>query len=737
MIRLKSPAGRRSQESLCLVGILLSLASCAHIPIRVPSYSVSPAAPSSHLVAGVGIVDITPAAGYPMGGHSLAGRVARGHWMRLYARAFYFRDVTGSSVVFVSCDLAVIPAGLQEMAAAQLHPEVLKARDQSVPDLPVPDIGRDNLVLAGTHTHQSPGNYMSSPFYNGLTSPYPGFDVDLFQFLARRIAEAVYAAKQDADRHPEEIELLLHRRRVEDLTRNRSITAFAKNSPNVQKEILENGPPPPRDCPAPCPRYSAVDPDLVVLELRRRLGSSVGAMVFFAVHPTVMSHQTAVFSPDFVGFAMRYVERQSGSPGFVAGFFNGAEGDVSARWAHRDAEETRFLGRRLGDHVRDALQDHPEAVILNPRIQSNRSDASQKAFCHGARPVPGIAEMGGAEDGHFITFDLGWRAPFRTTLPQKSSADPEQGTKQAALDLKTLPWLPLTALIEPAANFPDRVPVSVVRLGPLTIAVVPVEMTTAMGREVRLTLAAKGDLRSTLLIGLANEYFGYVASSEEYDTQDYEGASTLFGPRSGKCYETLLASAAGKSGTFQRSIPARKFDAGEGPFLGAKFGRAFWGANVEFTDEELTLPFLPRTTSSHQRPARIEWTDIANGQSRPVDTANWTETPDLKAAILRQAPSGQWVEDEDDTGGHLLTLLVNGGGDAASWQLIWIPDETADLNASRRLRVETRGGQICSVSFTLATVRAGAQVNPLDHDPKACPEGTLGDTAMTRAFARR
>jgi Neutral/alkaline non-lysosomal ceramidase. len=725
-MRSRIPADSRSWESFCLLGILLALASCAHIPIKIPSYSVTLGAPSSHLVGGVGIADITPAAAYPMAGHSLAGRVARGHWMRLYARAFYFRDATGSSVVFVSCDLAAIPAGLQEAAAAELHQEILRGDAPAVSDLPVPDIGRDNLILSGTHTHQSPGNYMSSVFYNGLISPYPGFDVDLFHFLARRIAEAVYAAKQDADMHPEELELVLHRRRVEDLTRNRSITAFAKDLSDVQEEILSKGPPPPPDCPKPCPRYSAVDPDLVVLELRRNPGSSVGAMIFFAVHPTVMSHQTAVFSPDFVGFAMRYVERESGSPGFVAGFFNGAEGDVSARWAHRDAEEARFLGKRLGDHVRSALQDKPEAVILNPSIQANRSDASQSAFCNGARPVPGVAEMGGAEDGHFITFDMGWRAPFRTTNPQQKSVDPEQGVKQPALDLKSLPWFPLTTLIEPAANFPDRVPVSVVRLGPLTIAAVPVEMTTAMGRHVRLKLAANGDPRAALLIGLANEYLGYVTTLEEYDTQDYEGASTLFGRHSGECYETLLVSAAGKLGSSEHSIPARKFDAGEPPFLGAKFGPPFWGSNVEFTDEELTAPFGSRTTSPPQRLARLEWTAAVQNRSTEKATEFRIGTPDRRATLLRQASPGQWIEDEDDTGGHLLTLLVNGGADGASWQLLWIPGEAVDLNAPRRLRVETRDGPICSVSFTLAALQTGTLANPLDHDPKVCPQGTQG-----------
>src|SRR5713101_3496070 len=87
--------------SLAVAGLLgvviVSLAGCAGV-IRVARYEVLPRPNPAHLLGGVGRVDITPAAGYPMGGHSFAGRVSRGHWLRLYARAFYLRDRSGNSI---------------------------------------------------------------------------------------------------------------------------------------------------------------------------------------------------------------------------------------------------------------------------------------------------------------------------------------------------------------------------------------------------------------------------------------------------------------------------------------------------------------------------------------------------------------------------------------------------------------------------------------------------------------
>ena len=115
----------------------LTLAASGHTPIRIPAYTPSPPQPTSTLLAGVGKVDITPPPGYPMGGHSIGGQMARGYWTRLYARAFYFQSAGGHRLALISCDLFAIPACL--------HAEV-------VHDLGLPP---EELILAATHTHHA------------------------------------------------------------------------------------------------------------------------------------------------------------------------------------------------------------------------------------------------------------------------------------------------------------------------------------------------------------------------------------------------------------------------------------------------------------------------------------------------------------------------------------------------------------------------------------------------------
>jgi neutral ceramidase len=79
---------------------------------------------------------------------------------------------------------------------------------------------------------------------------------------------------------------------------------------------------------------------------------------------------------------------------------------------------------------------------------------------------------------------------------------------------------------------PTILPFQLFRLGPVAIAAIPGEMTMQAGRRLqdslKVVLAPIG-VNQVILTGLANEYSGYITTPEEYDSQQYEGASTLFG----------------------------------------------------------------------------------------------------------------------------------------------------------------------------------------------------------------
>lgn len=91
---------------------------------------------------------------------------------------------------------------------------------------------------------------------------------------------------------------------------------------------------------------------------------------------------------------------------------------------------------------------------------------------------------------------------------------------------------------------PRYLPLQVVRIGPLVLAGLPIEPTTVAGRRMRAALAeawAGDGVTRVVINGYANAYCSYLTTPEEYDTQSYEGASTLYGRCSLPVYCTELS----------------------------------------------------------------------------------------------------------------------------------------------------------------------------------------------------
>nr|WP_324188828.1 neutral/alkaline non-lysosomal ceramidase C-terminal domain-containing protein [Nocardia farcinica] len=109
---------------------------------------------------------------------------------------------------------------------------------------------------------------------------------------------------------------------------------------------------------------------------------------------------------------------------------------------------------------------------------------------------------------------------------------------------------------------PNVVPIQLVRIGELYLAAAGGEFTIVAGLRVRRAVAAAlgVDLEQVLLQGYANAYHQYVTTPEEYDAQQYEGGSTLFGRYTLPAYQqefTRLATALATGGTVARGPAPR------------------------------------------------------------------------------------------------------------------------------------------------------------------------------------
>jgi neutral ceramidase len=678
-----------------LMVIILFLSGCgATISGTIRPPAVQQAAGT--FLAGASKVDITPPPGYPMGGHSIAGQISRGHWLRLFTRSIFLEDMAGTRIVFVAADLWSIPAGLADRVAD------LNSRGPAECT-----VGRAGLILAATHTHQSPGNFSSSPMFNAFASPVHGFDPDLFEFLAGRIASSV----EEACKKRREAQVFYSAGRMtrKAFARNRSFEAFLLD--HEAKDILQEN----ADLPVgeevpgyPFPEsYHAIDPTLRMLRIREAAlpNRDIAIAAFVAVHATSLTHDAEVYNSDLFGVAAVSAERRLSSgtgstlPPVVA-IFNGAEGDISPAWIRQDRRDTLSIGEELAENILSMTSGRMVEGTLYYRFLIEGlagkclPESYGKTLCTDTGPVAGAATLGGAEDGRTIFYDLGWKEGI------KGHSNAAQDPKQPAFDLPFKTPISPTRIIGKVFTAPKTIPIGVYALGPLTMATLPGEFTMVLGR--RIALEVKDHLKNVsediILIGLANEYLSYFTTPEEYEEQSYEGASMLYGKAAGAYVGHALGILAGKlrrSETFLYRNGDYRYDAGP--------VRRFSVRDIKTTGRS----FIEKGLSSILE-------DIITGKSilSNVPAFCWgdrvvnlrantgTEATPRVSLVTQTTDRSEWMplmvegHPEDDRGLNFLSVVLAPQEDRVTWCTFWMPPRVLKgTNVSFRFSVRTLEGK--------------------------------------------
>jgi neutral ceramidase len=658
----------------------LLAAGCGSYRLHVPAYAVIRPATATEFVAGAARRDITPPPGYPLAGHSISAGVARGYWTHLYVRAFYFRDPGGRVLALATCDLFAVPGGLRA--------EVLRRVNQAGVYLPP-----DSFMLTATHTHHGPGGHMTSPVYNGLGAALPGFDLRLFNTLADRIAGAVREAAANAT----PATLALRQGAAPNLQRNRAIYPFELN-PQADRDAIERLARAGGISCENCPRLTAVDPTLTTLEVLHD-GAPAALLVFYAIHPTAMSHECPLYQSDLTGYAMGELEKSVP----VAGFFSGAEGDVSPDWDRQTRDDVVAFGGRLAQAVRELGAQTPVTAAAPLRLSTAlrnfpnnwRSDRPNGEAKFASEPSSGVAQIGGAEDGRTAFFYVaGWRAGFTSATP--TGRDGDQGNKEPGLrgpvkkllqdlDAGAISEFPLKVDLTRAITrngYPVEFPVAIAGIGDLLmLAAMPVEMTTTMGMRVRSQLEPLWPGSRVVLVGLANEYFSYTTTPAEYAAQQYEAASTLAGPQEGPAIGEMLASIVGKPAEPAEQVAAKTFTVGAKRKVG--FSPATLGRVRNMLDEDLD-PVLPTALVKHEsRIPRAQWSETPDG--------DW-KSGERRVRVL-DAETGAEVGGSID----ILTVLADGQGQSRLWNALWGAPQTT---RAVYFEVIVPGGtRLCSITF--------------------------------------
>lgn len=644
---------------------------------------------SGHFLVGAGRQDITPLPGFPMAGHSIAGKISRGYWTRLYARAFYLEDAGGTPLVLVSCDLWSVPAGLGDRVA-----EILSTSD-------LDHIGRENLILAATHTHQSEGNFATAAAFNDFAQPLPGFDPHLFDFLAQSIVTSIRQAYES--RQPGR--LRLESGRLPRFFRNRSMAPFLVN--RGHQEVLEEnadlpeceprpGFPDPRAC-------RAVDPSVTVLRAESADSSTlVGMMVFLAAHPTVMTHDTEVYSADLFGTASILSEQRLTPAGAiekrpVVALFNGAEGDITTTWEQQDRRSLLRLARQLSDLIVQSGGVPADGEIRHQfdvmPIAATCFDDRGERRCTPANGVPGASAFGGAEDGRTVLDTLGF------SEGRRGSRREAHGAKLPAFDLDFGGIrMQLTELMTSASSLPATAPIGLYRIGELVLATLPGEFTTTLGRRITADLRQAMRADRVLLIGLANEYLDYFTTPEEYDLQHYEGGMTMYGQGAGVLVGRHLLALAERlqEGNTEPSMRNFRYQAGRM----RKFRIEDVGAPLYLPDDGQSAVLLdPRNGDPRRDFPCVCWEDGARRMKDVVRGKRSTASVRIEDAQAK-APLSVDGRLQDDTGVDFITIVAAADDSSSTWCSYWMtPTGIADDESVRFRILDLDGEEHRSAAF--------------------------------------
>ncbi|KUF93711.1 Neutral ceramidase [Phytophthora nicotianae] len=469
---------------------------------------------------GVGKSDITgPAAEVIMMGFASSDESAAGILNRLYARAFLIEDPdTNERVMFVHCDLHSVMQLVHQEVLAQLATKYNGVYTEQ------------NVILHATHTHAGPGG----------TAGYFLYDVSIFGYISEnfdKIVSGIMSAIDAAHNSVQSGTIRWNKGEVTKGGKNRSPDAYLANLASERAQYS-----------------SDIDTTMRALHFFSSSGKLRGVLAFYPVHPTSLTVENRLISGDNKGYAEFLLEDELDDVVVGIGITNA--GDVSPNLidngdgtfsgeGNTSIESAEIMGKRQYDTLSSLIKGTSELIQGSVVAKLSYVDfsavtldgvTSTSADPYANRTCPAVIGQNfaaGTEDGRVLSMFT--EGNLKANVLFQTIGGVIKETPQWIQDCQYVNKVPLLAvgLMEPVPWVPNILPVQVVKIGQFAIAVTTFETTTMAGRRIRNTvktaLASTG-VTEVELAAISNAYAQYMTTKEEYLTQNYEGASTLFGP---------------------------------------------------------------------------------------------------------------------------------------------------------------------------------------------------------------
>jgi len=268
------------------------------------------------------------------------------------------------------------------------------------------------------------------------------------------------------------------------------------------------------------------DPALPYDPSVRLLAASAGGrlkavLLNYGCHPTVMGPENLLVSADWPGAAVAMLGRALGYPAWI-GFAQGAAGDVSARFVRRAQSfaEVERLGSLLAGKSLEMLGNLPVLEGAGPGVGVRSRVVSLEP---GALPGQAEAEAAiAAAEARLAAVRAAGASPGEVRIAETAL----QGARIA------LAWKSMQDKLEFDAE------VQVARIGrDVALVGLSCEPFSALGLEIR----RRSPFATTLVVGYANGYCGYMPDEASFARGGYEASSAFTAPGSGeRLAETAL-----------------------------------------------------------------------------------------------------------------------------------------------------------------------------------------------------
>lgn len=482
--------------------------------------------------------DITPKPLLYMSGYSICSKRSLGRCMPLTATVFYIEDHNGSISVFVSVEIWAVSEGMLDVIASKLQYNYgLK-------------IGKQNIFLAATHTHNGGGNINSNSYCNKFSSNTSGFNKKYFDHITTLISHSIKSAFENKKQH----NIYYGKHVLNNICRNRSMVPFKQNPDS--KAILKHN----ENILSPThnnKKNYAINPFTRILYFQKDT-KVTGMLIFMSIHPIVTGMETSLYTSDILGVARILLQEKYN---IKVGFIQGAQGDITPNVTSYSRKQAYDFGKIIADKIsieyekNDRSQISGTIDLSHTRVNICDQDFEHKHEFFDDSPndtkqyrtakegISGFGMIGGsAEDARTPYYKFGWKGGHKTRI----QIDSEQAEKREPFDYFGIaPGMcgNMRRMYTGPISPPKSTCLTTMRLGNILFATAPGEFTfTNQYRFEQIMKNIDNTLSDCVLLGLTNNYINYFATSHEYELQYYEGASTVYG----KYSSCLILSELGK-----------------------------------------------------------------------------------------------------------------------------------------------------------------------------------------------